>query len=61
LWQACRDARHAVPEGFLHGVFDLPLPCGIGACMACMVRGKRDHRLVCIDGAAFDLAQVKLK
>jgi hypothetical protein len=61
LWEAARQARHTLPESFLYGVFDLPLPCGAGACLACMVRCKHDNRLVCVDGAAFDLAHVKLR
>lgn len=55
LVQAVRDARHALPENFLYGVFDYPLPCGTGACMACLV----GHTAACIDGPAFDLGKVR--
>lgn len=61
LFHACREARHALPAEFLYGVYDLPLPCGTGACMACLVRYKHDHRAACVEGAAFDLAQVRLR
>ena len=61
LFEACRLARHALPAEFLYGIYDLPLPCGTGACMACLVRYKHDHRAACVDGAAFDLAQVRLR
>lgn len=61
VWHSCREARHALPAEFLYGIYDLPMPCGTGACMACFVRYKHDHRAACVEGAAFDLAQVKLK
>lgn len=59
LLRAAEESRHALPEGYLHGVFDLPLPCGTGGCMACMVRSKDGNRLACLDGASFDLARIK--
>jgi hypothetical protein len=60
LLHAAQKSRHALPEGYLHGIFDLPLPCGTGACMACMVRSRDGNRLACVDGCAFDLARIKL-
>lgn len=59
LREMATEARQALPEGFLQGIYDFPLPCGTGACMACMVRGKKDDGLACVDGAAFDLAEVR--
>lgn len=59
IFYAANKSRPALPAGFLHGVFDLPLPCGTGACMACMVRCLNGDRLVCSDGPAFDLASIK--
>jgi hypothetical protein len=59
LLHAAQKSRHALPEGYLHGIFDLPIPCGTGACMACMVRSRDGNRLACVDGAAFDLARIK--
>lgn len=55
LLEAARTARHALPENFLYGVFDYPLPCGTGVCMACAVGNKP----ACIDGPAFDLGKVR--
>ncbi len=57
---AAHQSRPALPEDFLLGVFDLPTPCGTGACMACMVRCHHGNRLACLDGPAFDMANVKL-
>lgn len=59
LLETSKLARQALPEAFLQGVFDFPLPCGTGACMACMVAGRHTDRLACTDGAAFDLTQVR--
>jgi NAD(P)H-flavin reductase len=55
LLRAMRDIRHALPENFLYGVFDYPLPCGTGSCMACLV----SHHAACVDGPAFDLGKVR--
>lgn len=59
LLQAALNSRHALPEGYLQGVYDLAIPCGTGACMACMVRSRDGNRLACMDGAAFDLSRIK--
>jgi hypothetical protein len=32
-----------------------PMPCGIGGCMACAVRGRRGWKLCCQDGPVFPL------
>jgi len=50
----------AVPANFLHGVFTLPLPCGVGACDACMVRCKTNNKLICKQGPSLDLSEVFL-
>lgn len=51
--------RPNVAENVLWGVFRPPLPCGVGACDACALRVKDGIKLVCVDGPAFDLTQVK--
>lgn len=51
--------RPALPEGFLQGVFDMPMPCGTGACAACMVRTSNGNLPACVDGPAFDVTQLK--
>lgn len=55
-----REHRNDVPQQYLFGVFQSPLPCGAGACYACMVKTRKDNQLVCLDGPAFDLTQVIL-
>lgn len=61
ILRAAQNSRTALPIGFLQGVFDIPIPCGTGGCMACMLRCNHGEQLVCIDGPAFDLSTVKLE
>lgn len=60
IWNMFRDLRAEIPEGYLFGVFRPPLPCGVGACSACMVRQRGATTLVCADGPALDLSEVPL-
>ncbi len=56
LQQVALEIRHALPENYLNAVYDLPMPCGTGACMACMVSSRQ---YACLDGPAFDLAKMR--
>lgn len=56
-----RELRNDVPIQYLFGVLQSTLPCGAGACYACMVRTQKGNQLVCVDGPAFDLTQVTLR
>ena len=60
VWAMFRDLRAEIPEGYLFGIFRPPLPCGVGACSACMVRQRGGTTLVCADGPALDLIEVPL-
>lgn len=60
VWNTFRDLRAEIPEGYLFGIFRPPLPCGVGACSACMVRKRGGNTLVCADGPALDLTEVPL-
>ncbi|MFO7320422.1 MAG: hypothetical protein DIU68_001700 [Chloroflexota bacterium] len=60
IWQTFRELRAEIPDGYLFGVFRPALPCGVGACSACMVRQKSGVALVCADGPALDLKEVPL-
>lgn len=44
-----------VPLGLLYGLYHPPLPCGVGACAACLVRHGAEDLPACTDGPAFDL------
>lgn len=58
LLKSATEIRRALPQSFLHGIYALPLPCGTGACMGCMVRRKGSDQLVCLQGPAFDLSKM---
>lgn len=52
------DLRATLPTNYLFGVFRPALPCGAGACNACMLRLRKGDVLACTDGPAFDLTQL---
>lgn len=61
IWTLFHKLRADMPPNYLWGVFRPPLPCGVGACCACMVRLKGNNAIyACIDGPAVDLSRVKL-
>lgn len=55
-----RERRVDIPENYIFGVFQNVLPCGVGACYACMLKMKEGTKLQCIDGPAFDLTTLRL-
>jgi len=55
-----QDLRAVIPQNYLFGVFNDLLPCGAGACQACMVPTRGGNYLSCTEGPAFDLTQVNL-
>jgi NAD(P)H-flavin reductase len=60
IWTLFVELRADVPANYLFGVFHPLLPCGIGACSACMVKFKSETALVCTEGPAFDLSKLPL-
>lgn len=52
--------RNTIPKNYIFGVFQPLMPCGVGACGACLMR--IDGQLVpsCTKGPTFDLTQVNL-
>lgn len=58
IWELFGQLRAEVPQSYLFGVFRPLLPCGVGACGACMLRIKGGTPLICTQGPAFDLEQV---
>lgn len=61
VWEMIKSLRAEVPSNYLFGVFRPPLPCGVGACSSCMVKGRGGaYMLACADGPAFDLSEVSL-
>jgi NAD(P)H-flavin reductase len=60
LLEKIHHLRAEVPTRYVLGIFDVPMPCGTGACQGCTIpmRGGKDWR-VCVDGPAVDLEDVK--
>src|SRR6185295_18132361 len=55
LLGAVREARVEVPPQHVFGLFQPPMPCGVGACQACLVRRGGEEVPACLEGPAFDL------
>jgi hypothetical protein len=57
LAEEVRRVRISLPANYCYGLFQPPMPCGIGACAACLVRWRGEDVYACLDGPAFDLAE----
>jgi hypothetical protein len=55
-----RDLRNDVPANYIFGVFQPWLPCGVGACAACLLRVGDELVPSCTKGPTFDLTTVQL-
>lgn len=56
VWDLFKDLRAEVPKTYLFGVFQSVLPCGVGACQACMIAlQQHETALLCADGPAIDM------
>lgn len=56
-----RAVRLELTPDFALGLFHGPMPCGVGACQACLVTLSDGADVpACVDGPAFDLGVVKL-
>lgn len=44
-----------IAEQFIYGLYQPPLPCGVGACSACLTRCGSHDIAVCTEGFALDL------
>ncbi len=60
LWALFNQLRNEIPKAYLFGVFQPILPCGVGACGACMIRTKSGTTFACTQGPAFDLTEMHL-
>lgn len=52
------DAKMEVPHGYVFGLFQPPMPCGVGACQACLIHCGSEEIPACVEGPAFDLLNV---
>jgi hypothetical protein len=55
LLESIRGVRVEVPEHYVYALVQPPMPCGVGACQACLVRCGKEEPAACIEGPAFDL------
>jgi hypothetical protein len=53
-----REVRIEIPPQYVYGLFQPPMPCGIGACQACLIRCGGEEIPACVEGPAFDLLSV---
>lgn len=59
IWRLFNELRAHIDANYLFGVFRPVLPCGAGACQACLIPMKgHSPRLACMDGPSFDLSLV---
>ncbi len=60
IWTLFSELRSHIDPNYLFGIFRPPLPCGTGACQACMLK-KRGNKtlLLCEAGPAIDLSEVR--
>ncbi len=61
IWQLFAELRAEIPANYLFGVFNPVLPCGVGACGACLLRTKDGASVICVEGPAVDLTKVGLQ
>jgi dihydroorotate dehydrogenase electron transfer subunit len=56
---AVRAGRLRWARGFAQAAIAGPMPCGTGACLACLVETRAGLRLRCKDGPVFDLRDLR--
>jgi hypothetical protein len=60
LMARLKELRNDVPPNYIFGVFQPWLPCGVGACAACLLRVGDELLPACSKGPSFDLTSVQL-
>jgi hypothetical protein len=63
LYPALLDRLHQLradfPKRFVLGLFDQPMPCGVGTCQGCGITTRSGgDKLVCVNGPALDLEEI---
>lgn len=61
LLETITQVRVEAAPGYVSGLFQPSLPCGVGACGACAIACQRREVLACVDGPALDLLNVTLR
>jgi dihydroorotate dehydrogenase electron transfer subunit len=60
FYQTLSQVRALVATDFARALITLPMPCGVGACQACYVKTRHGHKLSCLSGPFFSLAELNL-
>ena len=60
IMQLMRERHSDIPANYVFGVIERDLPCGVGACHACVLNLRGARKLQCTDGPAFDLTELRL-
>jgi Iron-sulfur cluster binding domain of dihydroorotate dehydrogenase B len=61
IWNIFKAMRAEITKTYLFGVYQSILPCGVGACQACMIPLRHgEAAYICTDGPAIDLTSVML-
>ena len=60
IMQLMRERHSDIPANYVFGVVERDLPCGVGACHACVLNLRGAQKLQCTDGPAFDLTELRL-
>lgn len=60
VMQKIKERRSDIPKNYTFGVFQPILPCGTGACSACLLRVENELVPVCTKGPSFDLTTIQL-
>lgn len=60
IMRLMRERHSDIPANYLFGVVQRDLPCGVGACHACMLHLRGARKLQCMDGPAFDLTDLRM-
>lgn len=55
VWKVFQQRRAEVPKLYLFGVMQSPIPCGVGACQACLLALKEGLVTMCTEGPSIDL------
>jgi hypothetical protein len=58
ILERCKVVRVELSSNYVQGLYHWPMPCGVGACDACLVSLQGGAVPACVDGPAFDLKQV---
>lgn len=59
ILQLMRERHSEIPANYVFGVSQRALPCGVGACHACVLNLRGSQKLACLDGPAFDLTDLR--